>query len=190
VAGVFDPRRGRLWDPCVIHDYLDGTPRAAPHAKHIVDAARRGELDIWVATFAHVEVAYLASEKDTRKTEKIITNFFEESYIVPVGLDPFVSKRARELIRTYHISGKDAVHVASALVHGVPIVETFDVSLLKKMANNTEGIIVREPLMTGQAQMQLGGSTTSTPTRKSSRPAPRQSEDLAAARPRKTDGLS
>lgn len=160
MAGTFDPKRGRLWDACVIHDYLDSTPKAAINARHIVDAARRGDLEIWVSEFSHVEVAYLASEKDSAKAETIITDFFDESYIVPVSLDPFVSKKARELIRKYRIKGKDAIHVASALVHGVPIVETFDIPLLNKMAKNTEGIIVREPLMTGQTAMPLSESTS------------------------------
>jgi predicted nucleic acid-binding protein len=127
-----DPKNARVWDPCVITDYLAGKQNAAAEARPIVEAAKRGQTQIWVSTFAEVEVAYLAGMTD-EQSERVITEFFEQDYIVRVSVDPFVSESARQLIRATHISGKDAVHVATAIRWEVPIFETFDEKLLKKL---------------------------------------------------------
>ncbi len=144
----------RAWDSCVIADYLAGKPNAAAHAKPIVDAARRGETQLWVSLFCEVEVAYLEDMNDA-ESEAIITGFFAEDYVIPLMVDPFVTETARKLIRRFRVPGKDAIHVASALRFGAPVFETFDKPLMAKLRGaDPDGLlsrlVVREPLHTGQ----------------------------------------
>lgn len=147
----------RVWDSCVITDYLAGRPNALPHAKPIVDAARRGEVQLWVSLFCEVEVAYLKGMEDS-ESERIITDFMAEDYVIPLFIDPFVSETARKLIRRFHVSGKDAIHVASALRYGAPIFETFDRPLMAKLqAPDPDQLLgnlaIREPRYDGTRTM-------------------------------------
>jgi predicted nucleic acid-binding protein len=156
-----DIRLAHAWDSSVVADYLAGKPRAAPHARAIADAARRGECQIWVSTFVEVEVAYLEGFADSR-AESIIVEFLNQDYVFRVALDPFVAETARAVIRRYRIKGKDAVHVASALRWNVPVFETFDDELIRKLAPLAAGerdlgrLTVREPLYEGQRQLNTG----------------------------------
>lgn len=143
----------RVWDSCVITDYLAGKANALPHAKPIVDAARRGDVQLWISLFCEVEVAYLEGMADAQ-SEQIITDFFAEHYVFPLSIDPFVSEIARKLVRRFHIPGKDAIHVASALRWGAPIFETFDKRLIVKLEapnpdNLLGSLVIREPLYDG-----------------------------------------
>jgi len=151
------PLLARVWDSCVITDYLGGKPEALPHAKPIVDAARRGEIQIWVSLFVEVEVAYLEGMSDA-ESERTITEFFAEDYVLPLMIDPFVSELARKLVRCFHVAGKDAVHVASAIRFGAPVFETFDKPLMTKLKQADPEkllgkLMVREPLYAGARTM-------------------------------------
>lgn len=147
----------RVWDSCVVADYLAGNPRALPHARPIVEAARRGEVQLWLSLFVHVEVAYLEGMSG-ESSERTIMEFLNQDYIVSLMIDPFVSDTARKLIRQFHIPGKDAIHVASAIRYEAPIFETFDKPLMRKLqqpdiGNLLKGLLVREPLYEGQRQL-------------------------------------
>ncbi len=131
MSAIPDSTIARLWDSSVVVDYLAGKPRAVPHARPIVDSARRGEAQIWVSTFAHVEVALLEGFSETN-AEAIVVHFFNQDYIVSVALDPTVSEIARRLVRRFRVKGKDAVHIASAIRWGVATFETFDTELIRR----------------------------------------------------------
>jgi predicted nucleic acid-binding protein len=147
----------RVWDACVITDYLAGKPRAEAHARLIVDAARRGEVQIWTSMLAHVEVAFLEGADDAQ-SERLIVDFLNEDYVFPITVDPSVAEVARKVVRQFRIKGKDAVYVASAIQWRVRTFETFDAQLvtrLRVMATNANWghLTVREPLYEGQGQL-------------------------------------
>ena len=58
--------------------------------------------------------------------------FFDQPYILLVPVDKVIGVRAQnlQLAGLYGIKPPDAVHLASALVHNVPVLHSFDADLL------------------------------------------------------------
>jgi predicted nucleic acid-binding protein len=99
--------------------------------------------------WAEVEVVKFEGVDDAEAEKKII-EFFGRSYVVRAAVDLNVAEKARYLVRTYKIKPPDAVHVATALVHNVPIMETFDGNLVE--ISGKEGsplLVIRTPLYEG-----------------------------------------
>ena len=147
----------RLWDSCVIIDYLAGTPGPAAECEKIIALAEQGELEILVSTLATVEVAYLPGLDDIH-AESRIRELFGRDYIIPVAIDVQVASTARELIRRYRggpkLKPQDATHLATALQWNVPVIETTDPDLLR--LDGLEGsppITIRHPLYEGPIRM-------------------------------------
>lgn len=103
-----------------------------------------------MSVLAEVEVAKLGGVDDT-KAEAMIREFFGRNYIVSAAIDRLVAEKAREIVRRYRVRGADAVHLATAVVHGVAVFETFDDPLIKKFAapGGISGLTVRIPTYEG-----------------------------------------
>ena len=94
------PAQRRLWDSCVIIDYLVGRAGVAESCSNIIEQAERGEIEIVVSALATIEVAYLQGFDD-QDSEAKIREFFGRSYIIPAAIDVRVASLARDLIRKY-----------------------------------------------------------------------------------------
>ena len=75
---------------------------------------------------------------------------------MPIAYDTKVAEEARRLIRKYRpgLKGADAVHMATALVWHIPLLETTDPHLLgldKKEGNPL--LTIRRPLYEGMAPL-------------------------------------
>ena len=143
----------RLWDSSVVIGYLAGYQDLYPECTLIIQQAERREVEILVSEMAKAETAYLAGRSDN-ESEDLIREFFGREYIVPVSVDDPVSTIARNLIRRYRNGPKlkppDAIHLATAILWRVPIIETTDPDLLH--VDGREGdpaITVRKPLFEG-----------------------------------------
>lgn len=160
----------RLWDSSVVLAYLGGDPKAKNVCELILKQGERDELILHVSTIAQSEVAFLPGYSDT-ESENMVKEFFSRSYIKTILFDIPVSRESRKLIRKYRSSNiddkplfcptckkringglkpPDAIHLASALLWNIPVLETYDPDLLK--LNGKEGnppIIIREPLYEG-----------------------------------------
>ena len=97
---------------------------------------------------------------DPSDAEAIISAFFSEAYVKVIQLDRQVARVARELIRAAHqqersIRGADAVHVASAIHHKVPVFESTDRTLLRNLGRldhpGLATLVAREPTHEGSA---------------------------------------
>ena len=130
----------RLWDSCVIIDYLGGNDAVRQACSGIIAQAERGELEIMVSALATVEVAYLRGLSD-QDSEAMITELFGRDYIIPAAVDVRVATEARRLIRKYRSGPKikpaDATHLATAIQWSIPVIETTDPDLLR--FNQREG---------------------------------------------------
>ena len=151
------PPLRRLWDSCVIIDYLAGREEVKEACSMIIEQAERGEIEIVVSAMATIEVAYLAGFDD-QVAEERIRELFGRSYVVPVAIDMRVASLARDIVRRYRTVAKvkppDAAHLATALQWQIPIVETTDPHLLR--LNGLEGdppIVIRKPQYEGTRPM-------------------------------------
>ena len=145
----------------MIINYLTGAPAWKAECDRIVEDAARGNVEIWVSALALAEVAHLGAS-DPSDAEAIISAFFSEAYVKVIQLDRQVARVARELIRAAHqqglsIRGADAVHVASAIHHKVPIFESTDRPLLRNLGQldhpGAATLVAREPTYDGPAML-------------------------------------
>lgn len=123
----------------------------------IIQQAEAGTLEIIVSEMAKVETAYLNGLSDTQ-SESLIREFFSRHYLIPISIDDPVSAIARNLVRKYRTSPKlkppDAIHLATAILWRIPIIEAIDPDLLR--LNQLEGnppVTVRQPLYQGTPPM-------------------------------------
>ena len=140
----------RLWDSSVIIGALARDFEIELVCEEIVRQAERGETEILVSQFAKAECAYLRT-RPYDHGERLIAEFFARPYIVGVALDNEVAALSRHLVRKYLDISKlrppDAVHLASAIIAGVPFLETKDPDLLRLdgMEGGATPITIRWP---------------------------------------------
>lgn len=150
ISGTPPHRIRRLWDSSVIIGALSQDYEIALVCEEIIQQAQRGETEILVSQFAKAECAYLRMTP-YEDAERMIAEFFARRYVVAVELDDRVATLARHLVRKYLNNPKlrppDAVHLASAIVAGVPFLETKDPDLLRLdgMEGGATPITIRWP---------------------------------------------
>ena len=156
------PSIPRLWDSSVIIGFLAGYREIEWACQQIIQQAERGEAQIAVSEMAKVETAYLAGINDS-DSELLIKEFFSRRYIIPISVDDPVSEISRDLIRKHRgLQPPDAIHLATAILWKIPVVETTDPDLLN--LDRTEGrplIQTRRPFYEGTGQLPLGSEETS-----------------------------
>ncbi len=145
------PPERRVWCACTIIDYLAGKPYAKA-CEDVIERAEKGAVEIVVSTLAEAEVVKLDGHLHAN-AEAMIDEFFERSYVVRVGLDPLVARRARAIVRDYSLKPLDSVHIATAIEQGISILETYDGDMITKVNGKkfeVEGreleLIVRNPV--------------------------------------------
>lgn len=133
----------RAWCSCTIIYWLRGDPRAVD-CDAILARASTGEFEILVSLLAYGETVKVDGMADEDAEERI-QEFFGRPYVLRAAVDLRVVERARQLIRKYSLSGIDAMHVATALVHEAPTLETFDDKLMNKVkaGGGIEGLTLR-----------------------------------------------
>ena len=157
------PAQRRLWDSAIVLGYLAGYEELRPMCLQIIQQAQQGEVEIIVSEMAKVESAYLAGRPDA-ESEDLIKEFFRREYIIPVSVDDPISTIARGLVRKHRgLTPPDAIHLDTAILWHVPVIETTDPDLLR--LDQQEGnppITIRKPLYEGP-QMFPGMEGPSTP---------------------------
>lgn len=119
----------RVWDASTIIRYLAGSDDAKPDVPRIIDDAVRGETEIVVSAIAECEVAKLEGYDDAI-AERRIADFFNRPYVLRATVDSFVSRETRRLVRERGLKPPDAIYLATAIRHQVPLLETYDGKLL------------------------------------------------------------
>lgn len=144
------PAQRRLWDSAIVLGFLAGYEELRPMCPQIIQQAQQGEVEIIVSEMAKVETAYLAGRPDA-ESEDLIREFFSREYIIAVSVDDPVSTIARGLIRKHQgLTPPDAIHLATAVLWHIPVIETSDPDLLR--LDRQEGnpfINIRKPLYDG-----------------------------------------
>lgn len=148
------PPSRRAWDANAIIYYLAGNAAAQPECDLIIEEAKRGDTEIVVSVLAEAEVVKLDKELD-QDAELMIREFFGRPYIVRAALDIPVAQLARTLVRRYAgMKPPDAIYIATALHHGIPVLETYDERMIK--VSGKEGnppLIIRRPTYEGPRRL-------------------------------------
>ena len=121
------------WDSDVIIHRIQRTPDHIDILEYLTSEAENNRLLIVVSTFTIVEVNRSNSLPPlTEEQDKLISDYFENDYIVIRPLTIPIAKLARDIARTYRIKPKDAVHVATSVFWKVPLMHTYDKDLCSK----------------------------------------------------------
>ena len=149
------PPSRRVWCSCTVIYYLVGKSEAEP-CRQIVEQIKRepGQHEIIVSVLAEAEVVKLEDVEDDI-AEKRILEFLGRDYVVRVPMDILIAEDARRLVRKYQIKPLDAVHIATALYHEIPILETYDEEMIERV-NEKEGmppLVIRKPVYEGQLSL-------------------------------------
>lgn len=142
----------RYWDSSCFLGWLKQEADKIDDCRGVIEAAKKGNLDIITSALTFVEVLYLKhrdpiSKEDAGKVKR----FFENEFIIPVNLDRDIAEAAQNIVWDYKIKPSDATHIATALQAGINIVDTFDQELIDKFNNQ----IGTPPLRIGKPNLPL-----------------------------------
>nr|WP_255453606.1 PIN domain-containing protein [Novosphingobium sp. Gsoil 351] len=127
------------WDACAWISYINKempgpgknfTDARFDMCRETLKAAEAGEIEIVTSAFTLAEVCKRAPDPTSPAIN--LPAFFDQSYILLVPVDKAIGQRAQnlQLAGLFGVKPPDAVHLASALVHSVPVLHSFDTDLL------------------------------------------------------------
>lgn len=130
----------RYWDSNCFLGWLKGESDKKERCAEVLKAAEGRKIKIATSALTLVEVLRLKGEaRISKKDSKTIEDFFRNPYIIVQNLDRRLAEKARELVwEKGSIQPKDAIHLATAIINRIPIIDTFDQYLIKldgKMGN-------------------------------------------------------
>lgn len=123
----------RYWDSVCFLGWFNDEPDKQSQCETVIKAAESGLVIIATSAISLTEVikikGYNALTKDKEET---IAKFFRHPYISIRNVDPFIARRARQLIwENEHLKPKDSIHLATAIHYKLPFLDTFDSDLTK-----------------------------------------------------------
>jgi len=121
------------WDSNAFLGFLNDEPDKADACTLVLKAAENGHLMIVTSAIALAEVIYLKGQKklDPAKRAKI-DHFFRASYISVRNVTRETSDLARNAVWDNGVRPMDAIHVATACLHKIPAMNTFDGKLIAR----------------------------------------------------------
>ena len=112
--------------------WLQDEPQADA-CQSTLDAADRGDVELYISTLAIAETLMVRGHPPLGVEAKLkVRSFFKRESIVPIEVDRYCAEVAQDLVWDHKIKPKDAILIASALLAGCEILETFDKDLIKK----------------------------------------------------------
>lgn len=142
------------WDANVFLAFINDDPGRAPELASILDAARRGEIQLVTSVLSIVEVSYAAEDQlgapISEETDHRIGSLWAPgSPVVPAEIHQGLAEKARELVRVGRAESRslkpaDAVHLATAASLNASDFHTYDRDLHRW--SGQLGFAVREPI--------------------------------------------
>lgn len=146
-------------DSCVFLAWLKNEPRRADIISQLFDDAHLGNIKFLTSTLTIAEVLNLQGAQSPIPVEKreAVRNLFRNEWIVPKGLSRRIAELSQELVWAHGVKPKDGIHIATAIIWGVPQVYSYDGNLtkLKRITTNLGSVDVSEPLPPAQMTMNL-----------------------------------
>ena len=145
----------RYWDSCAFLALLENEPGTADACAETLQDAQQGEFIILTSALTVAETLWLKDGPRLSSDKADMLNaFFKGRYIRVVNVDRRIAQASQALVWDNGVRPKDAIHVATALLHDCPILETFDRALIAK-GRDIAGLTVREPQRARQPSLEL-----------------------------------
>lgn len=143
------------WDSDAFLGYFQNESDKAELCNGTIERAKQGEILIVTSTLTIAEVLWMRNApKITADKAEIVRKFFRRSNLRLRNVTRRISENAQDLVWNHAIRPKDAIHVATALDGGIPILETFDTDLIKRTGSiGTPGLIIRAPIASKQGKL-------------------------------------
>lgn len=147
-------------DSSVFLAFLNGNERYSPEAKSIVEAAERGEIEIWTSYLTMAEVTKRRGVQFPRPTndEQNVTQLFQNQTIKWVAIEYVVGVYSQQIIWEFQKTARDGLHLASAVFAKCEIAYTTDAGWLDANSRKSPRINlpeVRYPEFQGQPTLPL-----------------------------------
>lgn len=147
----------RYWDSDAFLGYLAEEEDKYDACQSVLEAASQGRVLIVTSALTLAEVLFVKKgPRVPREKRELVELFFKSAFISVQNVTRYTSEQARNLVWDYNIRPKDALHVATALQLGAPVLNTFDKGLLKHNGKiGTPALRIERPYEPGQANLQL-----------------------------------
>lgn len=122
----------RYWDSDSFLGFFNEEPDKQNACEGVLAAAEDGRVIIVTSALTIAEVIWAKGHDklDKGKRDKI-ASFFRQPYISVQNVTRHIAEYARDLVWDNGIKPKDAIHVSTAIVNKIPVLNTFDADLLK-----------------------------------------------------------
>lgn len=138
----------RCWDTSAFIAFLEKEKERIKQCRQVIRAAEEGKTIIYASTFAITEVCRprgAGGRKFADAAADLDAFFFSNPFIRVVAVDRRVAVEARTLCWDHGMKPPDAVHIATALIHRVPVLETFDKGMLNLAGKLKDSVEIRQP---------------------------------------------
>jgi predicted nucleic acid-binding protein len=158
---VINPDRV-YWDSSTYIDLLTGEHALRDAMEMLIDDWKLGLVTLVTSTLTIAEVYFLrlgTPKRVDRTRDRDIDALFDPPpprRLLTVELSRYTAMKARDIARGFSISGRDAIHVASALEAHCPVLQTTDDALWEKsgMVGGTPVLRIEPPKWSRQDVMQ------------------------------------
>ena len=123
----------RYWDSNCFVAWIKGEKGRVGPCEEIIQSAYRGDLLIVTSAITVAEVVrpkQKGTQEMTEAEDARIVTFFRSSFLRFVDFNQTMGQATRQLQWRYNLSVRDAIHVASAIAVGAPVIESYDSDLL------------------------------------------------------------
>ena len=149
----------RYWDTCCFLAWLKNEDGFADACEDVIKSGELGQCVIVTSAITLTEAYKLKGCVPVDEAARMrLQDFFSRSYIRVRNLDRFVAESAASLMHKHlSLAPKDAIHVATALRHSIPRLDTFDQKLLALAPEFApSGMVIGVPDRLSQRTLSLG----------------------------------
>jgi predicted nucleic acid-binding protein len=142
------------WDSDTFLGWLQEEEGKVELCQGTLERATAGEVVIVTSALTLAEVLWMRGGPRLAedKADKL-RRFCRHSYIRVWSVTRAIAESAQDCVWKRGIRPKDAIHVATAIAAKAPILETFDVGLLKQ--SGSVGLEIRKPIPPKQGRLPL-----------------------------------
>lgn len=147
----------RYWDSNAFLGYLNGEPDKADSCEAVLAAAEDGHVVIVTSALTLAEVLFVKGHVSLgQEMRSKVSQVFRQPYISVQNVTRKIAELGRELYWDKNIRPKDAIHVATALVFNIPVLNTFDEHLLKRDGRiGNPGLRIEKPHEQYQGKLEI-----------------------------------